>query len=424
MGYFQSFKEILRTKTIEHTSISVLGTLINGVLGMIFYIVLARNLGPLNFGIFTLSITVLVLIADITNLGFDTSIIRFVGRYIKEDKIKAYRFLKLAFELKFLFVIIVLVIGFLFMPYVASNILLKPELTFPLTLSIFGVFTSILFSFATNTLQALQKYNQWIVVNLSSNLIRLTLLAIFFIYFNFSVYTGILSYIIAPLLGFCIGLLFLPNFLKVNQELEVKNELFSFNKWLILITIISSIGSRVDIFITGRLLNVYQLGLYGGANQLIAFFPQINYAIAAAVAPKIAGFSDRKTAFRYFLKLQLLILLIFMLSLLVLPLAVFMFPIILGQTYHASITAFIILYFSQLIFIASLPAHQYVYYFFSYPKLFVITSFLHVILVSSLSFILTPSLGINGSATAVLIGSLFNLVVPLFWVLKSFKQNL
>ena len=44
-------KSILATATFKQSQVTIVGTIINGVLGALFYIVLARFLGPSDFGI-------------------------------------------------------------------------------------------------------------------------------------------------------------------------------------------------------------------------------------------------------------------------------------------------------------------------------------------------------------------------------------
>ena len=95
-------KSIFATATFRQSGITFTGTLINGVLGAVFYILVARFLGPASYGLLAVTITVLTLVADIGDLGTDTGLVRFVGKFINTDKLKAYRFLKLGLKVKLL----------------------------------------------------------------------------------------------------------------------------------------------------------------------------------------------------------------------------------------------------------------------------------------------------------------------------------
>ena len=146
----ERIKEIASTSTFRQTLITSSGTIVNGLLGMVFYILVARFLGPSDFGIFSIAVAAMAAIASIANIGIDTGIVRFVGKYAFSEKNKALKFLKLGLEIKILSSLVVLGVGWLIMPFVTTKLLGKPELLYPLRLSLFGVATSLLFSFVTN----------------------------------------------------------------------------------------------------------------------------------------------------------------------------------------------------------------------------------------------------------------------------------
>ena len=74
-----SVKEILLTRTFRHSSITVVSTAINGVLGALFYFLLARFLGSSEFGAFTILTTSIALLTGIIDLGSDQGIVK-IGR--------------------------------------------------------------------------------------------------------------------------------------------------------------------------------------------------------------------------------------------------------------------------------------------------------------------------------------------------------
>ena len=93
-------RPLIKTATFRQSTITFSGTVINGLLGAVFYILVARFLGPSSFGLLMVAITLLTLISDIGDLGTDTGLVNFVGRNIKKKPLKAYRFLKLGLKIK------------------------------------------------------------------------------------------------------------------------------------------------------------------------------------------------------------------------------------------------------------------------------------------------------------------------------------
>jgi O-antigen/teichoic acid export membrane protein len=424
MIFLKSITKILKTKTITHSAVTLLGTTINGLLGVLFFIYLARILGPENFGIFSISIVVLTLVSDIADFGINTGLINFVSRHILINPTESLRFLKLGLTLKLISSLIVLILGFILAPFIAKYIFLKPELTYYLILSFVGVGGAMLFSFSTNSLQALQKYTSWSILNIFANALRLLTILLLASGLLLSTENALITYIFFPFFGFFISLFLLPKkFLTVKNERSVLKEFFHYNKWVALSILVAAVSSRLDSFFVTRFLSIEQTGYYSVGVQLSSILPQFTFAIAAVVAPKIASHTDKKELLKYLKKLQLLVLGIAVLGFLLSPINLWLLPRIYGSNYTASILPFLLLLYAQLIFFISLPSHQTIFYYFAKPKIFVLISIIILLTMVALNILLIPSFGILGAAISVLIGSIINLVLPGIYVYRKLKSK-
>jgi len=414
---------VVKTKTLRQSSVTFTGTFATGILGMVFHILIARQLGPASLGVFTLCISTYLLIANIGEVGTNTGIVRFAGKYIAEKPKKAYRFLKLALEIKLIVWLVLSVIGWFLVPFIVDTLLEKPELLNPMRITIISVGGGLLFSFSTHSLQALEKFFTWSIINISSNTFRLVVLFLLITFGTLNLYSGLILYYIFPFLGFFIGLVFLPRFLSVKNEWSVSGEFFKYNKWVALFTVIAAMSARLDIFISGRFLPLDQVGIYSVATSLVSIVPQVVFALAVVVAPKLAKFTNNNQATNYLMKLQIFVILLAVLGILVgIPISYFVIPFLYGSEYLASIGPFIVLLFAQAIFLISIPAHTSIFYYFSYPKLFVYVETIHIFLVAILGWTLVSSFGIMGAAFTVLIGNIFNLAMPAAWVFNKFRS--
>ncbi|MBU1031371.1 oligosaccharide flippase family protein [Patescibacteria group bacterium] len=416
-------KAIFSTATFKQSQITVIGTIINGALGAVFYILLARFLGPFNFGLLILSVATLTLIADIVDFGTNTGLVRFVSSNIASNKEKAWRFLKLSLEVKFVIWIAVFALGTVFSPFVADKIFGKPELALPLKLVMFGVGGALLFSYATASLQALQKYFTWSFVNILTNLFRLLIILMLFFYGQLGLISGLLVYLALPFFGFSLALFFLPSraFL-VKNEFSVAKDFFKFNFWVAAFTIVAAISARLDIFLTGRLLSAQEVGIYGAAIQLVSVVPQIVGALGIVAAPKFASFVNIKQMLNYLKKFQLMVIGLSVLGLLAIPLSYWAIPIIFGQRYIETVFPFIILFLAMLTFLISVPIHNSIIYYFGKPQVFVWVSIGHLFLIGFLGFLLISNYGVVGAAMAVLLGMVFNFLAPLAWFLIKIRK--
>lgn len=417
-------ESVFKTETFEQSAISTTGTVLNGFLGAVFYIFLARFLGPSDFGLMTVSIATLTMIADIVDLGTNTGLVRHVSAHLNSEKEKAFRFLKLGLEFKVLIWLLVLLIGFLAAPFIAENIFGKTVLTTPLRLVMVGVGGASLFSFATSALQSFQRYFIWSLVNISANALRLILILVLFSAGSLNLSSGLITYIAMPFFGFSVALLFLPigKIITVRNETSVAGHFFRYNFWVAAFTIIAAVSARLDTFISARLLSSFQIGLYGVATQLVSVVPQLDGALGVVAAPKFASFQNDQQMLTYFKKLQLLVFGLAFLGIIILPLAVYLIPIIFGQQYAQAIPAFIFLSLAMLVFLISLPVHNSIIYYFGKPDIFVWVSIGHLLIIGIVGYFLILNFGIIGAAVTVLSGMLFNLLIPLGWFLLRIRK--
>ncbi len=416
-------KNIVGTATFRQSSLVSSATIINGFLGLAFYITTARFLGPSLFGVLSVGIAITTAISDISDFGINTGIVRFVGKYSKEPS-NANKFLKLSLKIKGIVSFVVLILGFIISPFLATRVFGKTELILPIQIAFIGVGFTLFYGFITSALQAYQKFKEWSVIQIGTNLLRLILILLLFSAGVLGLGNSMLVYILMPLAGFVFGLLLLrERFWEVKGENEKVKELFHFNKWVAAFIFISAISSRLDTFISARLLSSDSLGIYSAATQLTQVVPQIAGALGTVIAPKMAGMTNMEKLISYYKKVQAMSIGLAGLGLLGIPIVSFFIPIIYGSKYEGSVYIFVILYIAMLIFLVSIPIHNAIIYYFSYPKFFLWLSLGHLLIISFAGWNLILRYGVKGAAFAVLLGSIFNFVVPLGWLVFKFKRK-
>lgn len=416
-------KSILSTATFRQSQITVTGTLINGLLGFVFYILLARFLGPADFGLFIIATTSMVLIADIADIGTNTGLVRFVSKNLAENVDKAYRFLKLSLEIKFITWVISFLGLFFLSPFLAVEVFHKEKLTLPLQLAGFGVGSALFFTFATSALQAYQKYFLWSVVNILTNFIRLLLIFILGYYLILNLESSLIVYIALPFFGFFITLFILParKIFQAKSEFSLAKELFKYNIPVAIFTAIAAFSAKLDIYLTAALLSSKEVGVYGIVNQLVIFVPQLVSALGLVASPKFSSFTNNQQMLIYFKKFQLLVFGLVALGILTIPIFVFFIPIALGSQYQESVVPFIVLFLAQLIFLFSIPVHHSVIFYFGRPDVFIWVSIGHLLIIGGLGYLLISNYGVIGASVTVAIGTTFNFLYPLIWLLIKLR---
>jgi len=416
---------ILKTDTLRKSSITFSSTFINGILGMSFFLLTARFLGPISFGLMTVAIAVNTLVTDISDLGVDSGLVRFVGKYANTDSKKTREFLKLGLVVKISVGILISSLGFSASPFIASSIFAKPELAVPLRIASLGVLGALLFDFSTHSLQSFQRFFAWGGLFVGTNLLRLVLVVILIALNILNLDNTLYIYILMPFLGFVFSLFLLPSsFLKSKITKSTKKDFLHYNKWIALMTAVAATSSRVDIFISARILDLDQVGIYSAASQLVQVVPQLAASIGTVLAPKMASKTDTSDLLSYLKKSQLMVSAIVILGILAMPASFFLIPVVLGANYVASVPVFLILFTAMLIFLFSIPIHNTVFYFFSYPKLFFYLAITQLIVISSSSLVLVNMFGTSGLAMSVLLGSTLNFIVPAIWVFRKINKSI
>ncbi len=415
---------ILKTSTLRQSGMTFTFTLINGLLGMAFYILLARYLGPSDFGLFSLSIVVLALTADIGNLGINTGIVNFVSKYFTSDHQKSLKYLKLGFILKVTISLITLTVGFVLSPTISRNIFEKPELITAIRLVFLGVGTTWLFSFTTSYYQASQKFISWGLIQIFTNSLRLLGVIFAVSWFVLDLNISVVLYIIAPFIGFLVSTINIPfDFIKERVDGETKRDFVNYNKWVAVFGGVSAFSSRVDTFVLGKLVTTYSLGLYSAANQLVQVVPQLIGAIGTVVAPKFSSFDSDKKMLVYFKKLQLMVIGIAGVMMLSTPVVKLIINAFFGSEYGQSYPIFVILIIAMLVFMLSIPVHNAIIYYYQYPKLFSYLSVVNLAVVVTLAWVLTENFGVMGTGYSIIAGNMINLIVPMVWFIKKLNNK-
>ena len=415
---------LLATSTLRQSGVTFVGTLVNGVFGAVFYILTARALGPASFGLMSIVISVATLTATFSDFGVDTGLVRFVSSSLKKDRERANRFLKLSIKTKLISGTALTIIGIVLSDFIAASVFQKPELVPGLRIGFTAVLTYLLLGFVVNTLKSMQKFVLWSVVQIGANLLRLIIIGGLFVAGVLTINSSVWVYSLTLLAGAVFGFIFFvpKDFLKVGGESKVAKEFFHYNKWIASFTIVAAVSSKLDTFIAARLLSASDVGLYAAANQLVYIVPQIVGALGTVFAPKMAEMAGTNIV-PYLKKTQLMVFVLAGLGIFGIPIVTFLVPIIFGAEYLASIPLFVVLLFAMLIFLLSVPINNAILYYFSYPKLFFWLALGHLCIIGSVGWVLISNYGALGAAFTVLIGAIYNFLVPVVWVLRRLKKE-
>ncbi len=415
---------LFKSQLLRHSSLTVGATIINGSLGFVFYIILARLIGTLNFGNILLALAMLVVVSDIADFGVNSAVVNFVSKHRKFEE-KSYSYLLSALLSKMGFGVFVSIIFFFSATFLANVFFQKSDLIPLLQIASLGILGIMLFSFSTSYLQAMQQYRSWAFVLIGSNLMRILVLLILWKYGLLTATSALVSFVAMPYLFFFISFLFLPIFKIFRAKGDIGKTfraLFSFSFWIGGSNVLWAILSRADTFLLGRLVVSFELGIYGLVSQLTVAILQLISAFAAVLAPKFASFLNKKEMHYFLMKSVFVTAVLSVFIACLVPVGWFFIPVILGSEYAGSLGVFTALFTSALLLLMATPFHEAIRYFFEKPQIFLAIYSIQLLLLIGFGVYFTDRWGVLGMSFAVLIANTANLLLSIFYYIKLLKR--
>jgi len=396
------FKHLFATAPLRQSLVTSVSTVINGGLGAVFYLLLARFIGAGEYGAFSAIAALVTMLSSVFDLGTSQGLVKFSGVFRNVPR-QIDGILTLAFLVKLLMGTTAVILFMIFAPFFSEFIFRQPQLVPFMRLAGIGILASMLFSFVYSLAQARQKFYLWGGLFVGTNALRLLLIIILLALSRLTGYSSIVVHFTLPLLGFLIGWWFLrPRISTVDVTPGLIRQFFSFNKWITATVIVSAIGARIDTLLTARFLDLNSVGVYALATQMIVILPQLTTAFGAVTVPRFSSFTSSSDAGRYLKKVLLMSnVMAISASLLIIPVAWLVLQFA-GKTYSGAWTPFLILLAGLALFFGLSPLRDCIQYFFGKPQYFFWQGAGAIILTVILSLMLIPPLGITGSALVVL----------------------
>jgi len=414
------------------------GEAASSIISALGVMIVAGILSESEYGLYTIALTAPLLIQQIRDFGIDQAGIKYIAQYNQENapnKIKNILAAATSFEIVLgitLSISIYLLSGFL-----AVNIFNRPEITSLIQIASFTIFADALFKVANSAFIGYEKMQYRSTILVIQSILK-TLLMIFLVVSGFGVFGATLGHTIAFLIAGVTAITFL--YLKIYKKLRKQN------------------NNKLEIVQT--LKNMFKYGLpLSGSIILSGFMTQFyNLLIAIYLTDQIIG--------NYRVALNFVVLVAFFVT----PVSTIMFPAFskinaqkepktLREVFQSSVkyASLLIIPTTFMVMVLSQPAISTLFglekyqlsplYLSLYIILYLFTAFGHLssenlikgqgrtdinlklsILSSTtgiiLALILIPTYGIIGLITTILISSLPQVILSLWWINKTYQATI
>lgn len=399
-NYFSKTRALLFSRTAKDSAIALGGSGISSALGFLFIFLIARRIGPAQFGIYSTLIGYTTFLASILDLGVSQSLVRFVNEAKNEKDRKSWISTSL-----FTVILTTLSLGLIatfiyrgFLRNLWDHTGSYSSLVFLITVTV------AINIFFLNLLQALQKFWRRSVLDVSFSLVRLGIIVAVFLFgtvtLEWSLFSVVFAYVTALVVA---GLLTRGSFSVSLIDKRKVSQVLAFSQWLAGASIFSNLYGRLDILMLAWLSNAYTTGVYSAAARFTMIFPLIVSSLSAVVAPRFASFRsaiDLKSYFRKTIGISVLLSLgMMLLFFLARPLILLAF----SERYSEAIPVFRFLVLGNIPFVLSIPAGNAIVYFFKRPQYVTVITFLQVIGLFTLNMFLIPIREAFGPAYSLLL---------------------
>ncbi len=386
---------VFKTQTIKDTAVVTGGMVLSTLLSAASIFLLARFLGPSQFGLYVTALAVSVIVIDSLELAISNAIVKFSSSQGPDSAGFIHYGFKLKLRLGFLAGAI-----FAALSYWAAD-WIHPQLKWPLVVSSLFIPAVFWARFPRSLLRSKKRFLADSILENITSFGRLAAVCLFYWLGKLTVIAALFSYLSGALAAAVVGTFLVDwSFLRVKIKEQIKGRFFKFQKWLTLGFIVAAIHSRIDSVLLLKLAGPDTTGIYQAAYRFFMPLTQLASVLSLVFAPRFASFPDLDTSRVYLGKAARLTFVVGATVLLLIPLAPWLVEFIFGRDYLGAILPARILSFGFFAFIAGAPWVAFLLYYAARAKIFFYINLLQLILIVGLNWLLTPRLQAIGAALA------------------------
>lgn len=395
---------LLRNKLFKEFFWALLSKFFAAGMGFFLFIILPRMLGPTDYGIFSLTLSILVFFMLFADFGISASSSKFIAQYIRKDSSQIRNILNDVLLLRFFALAIVSVIGY-FSINIITEMFEMPVLSEILLVGVFLVMFWTLTEHFKKLFQGFHRLKFNFCITLVEFGFKIVLSLLLILYYG--LLGALFAFLTAYMLSTVVGLFFAYKYF--HSEFKVASSAKSFKKDLLgyalpMIFISASfyVFTEIDIIFLGFFTTPAEVGYYSVGKQMARYLPVFAAGIGVALGPMYAHITKenvRELKRTYYKTLRTISYIYFIISVLLFIFAKEVIILLYGTDYILSITILRILLLFMFFFAISSVVSQVIDYT-GLAKKRAIALVIAVLLNISLNLLLIPIYGGEGAAMA------------------------
>lgn len=356
----------------RQTALVFSGKMAGAGLGFFISLLVARWLGPEEFGLFSLFIVILILGNDVLGEGLNPGVVRYYTMYCNSNPIKASQVLCNAFTLRVALGIPVLLVGAALVVG-ADGVFHNPRYAWPIIFGLIGSFGAALLSFTLSAWQARQEFLMYSLMAPLVNVLRIVSLAALAL-------VGVVA--LEPIIGLHVAFYYLctvfglwllrPHLASLRLDKELLKEMLRFGKWPAMASLCFVLQSNLAVPVLTYTAGASEAGLFAAGLSLLLAVDFVTASLVTTLLPKV-GYLNDHSQWRSYIKRFLPLFLLMGIGLL--PFVFVARPVVLwlfGPSYEGTVPVVQLLFLGALGTLLTHPLYP-VLYAMNRPYLFSLT---------------------------------------------------
>lgn len=411
-----------KSSGLKSAALMTIGNVGSTGVAAIAMIIFSRQLGPEQFGIFSVLFSLMLILSRIGDMGINIAVSRAIAQ--NHDSPKAIvNYSQNGSYLKALIMSVIIVLGIFAAPYVTSNLLNLNASYAPLVRLVIVLSTSVvIYEYINSLLQARQRFGLSVATNTIQSLLKLAL-ALISLVVAVKLELITLSYMLLPLIGASVGL-----FVISGRELlprynpKITKSIVSVARWTSLSILAGALAENIDVLIVQNYLSTHETGLYAAATRIATVASLIGWSLGTVLNMRVAQYKDKRNLDQYLKKGAMLALAALILTLAIILVTTPLVNLTIGTSYLSVVPTLNILLISTAILTATTPFVA-LFYVFDYPRYFAISGALTALTLITADLILIPALGLVGAGWARVITRTVVIIYTLSTAYSEYQKH-
>lgn len=392
--YYEKVKLFAFSGTAKDTAVLFSGNVFSAFWGFLFTLIVARALSIADFGIFSATLNLVIILTSVADLGISSGSLNFISEHLAKGELeKANEYIKASFIIRFFIAIGISSVVLILSPQISTKLLASQDPRLAIWVAIIPIFLFPDMFFPT-ILQAKKKFLQSTLMDNAFYVARLVFAFGFYLIGALTMSKAFLAFGVGFVITVIQTIIYLKTDFLASKPTKVEyKKLLGFSGWLAVNRIVSSVSGRLDIQMLATMAGAVATGLYSIPSRLASFILVLGGSFSAVLAPRFAGFGNKESERTYIVKSLLAVLPIVAGIIFWIIIAKPFVLILFGAKYSESVPVFQALAAAQIPFLFTVPSVTAIVYAMKKTVYIGAYSFFQLAAIFLLNYIFIPKYG-------------------------------